>query len=97
MAWRKTGASAGFDAQVVHDFHKRRDGRIRMSDYVMWGVRTFLTWGVPRIRVEIDGRRLTFEVEARSGSDVLGRGRVTQSIVNHSRFNAIAAGKPASR
>jgi fluoroacetyl-CoA thioesterase len=47
--------------------------------------------------VEIDGRRLTFEVEARSGSDVLGRGRVTQSIVNHSRFNAIAAGKPASR
>ena len=47
--------------------------------------------------VEIDGRRLTFEVEARSGSEVLGRGRVTQSIVNHSRFNAIAAGKPASR
>ena len=47
--------------------------------------------------VEIDGRRLTFEVEARSGSDVLGRGRVIQSIVNHSRFNAIAAGKPASR
>jgi fluoroacetyl-CoA thioesterase len=46
--------------------------------------------------VEIDGRRLTFEVEARSGSDVLGRGRVIQSIVNHSRFNAIAAGKPAS-
>jgi predicted thioesterase len=47
--------------------------------------------------VEIDGRRLTFEVEARSGSDVLGRGRVFQTIVNHSRFNAIAAGKPASR
>jgi fluoroacetyl-CoA thioesterase len=47
--------------------------------------------------VAIDGRRLTFEVEARSGGDVLGRGRVTQSIVNHSRFDAIAAGKPASR
>jgi len=54
-------ASAGFDAQVVHDFHRRRDGRIRMSDYVMWGVRTFLGWTVPRIRVEIDGRRLAEE------------------------------------
>jgi len=51
-------ASAGFDAQVVHDFHKQRDGRIRMSDYVMWGVHTFLTWEVPRIRVEIDGHRV---------------------------------------
>jgi predicted thioesterase len=47
--------------------------------------------------VQIDWRRLTFEVEARSGNDVLGRGRVFQTIVNHSRFNAIAAGKPASR
>jgi len=47
--------------------------------------------------VGIDGRRLTFDVEARSGSDVIGRGRVTQTIVNHSRFNAIAAGKPAPR
>jgi fluoroacetyl-CoA thioesterase len=45
--------------------------------------------------VEINGRRLTFEVEARSGTDVIGRGRVFQSIVDHSRFNAIAAGKPA--
>jgi predicted thioesterase len=47
--------------------------------------------------VEINGRRLTFEVEARSGADVIGRGRVFQSIVDHSRFNAIAAGKPSSR
>jgi fluoroacetyl-CoA thioesterase len=47
--------------------------------------------------VEIDGRRLTFEVEARSGADVIGRGRVYQSIVDQARFNAIAAGKPASR
>ena len=46
--------------------------------------------------VEIDGRRLTFEVEARSGADVIGRGRVYQSIVDQARFNAIAAGKPAS-
>jgi fluoroacetyl-CoA thioesterase len=47
--------------------------------------------------VEIDGRRLTFEVEARSGADVIGRGRVFQTIVDHSRFNAIAAAKPTSR
>jgi len=47
--------SAGFDAQVVHDFHRRRDGRIRMSDYLIWGVRTYLGFRIPRIRVELDG------------------------------------------
>jgi predicted thioesterase len=47
--------------------------------------------------VEIDGRRLIFEVEARSGPDVIGRGRVFHTIVNHSRFLAIAAGKPKSK
>jgi predicted thioesterase len=46
--------------------------------------------------VEIDGRRLIFEVEARSGADVIGRGRIFHKIVEHSRFIAIAAGKPAS-
>ena len=47
--------------------------------------------------VEIDGRRLIFEVEARSGGDVIGRGRIFHTIVEHSRFVAIASGKPASR
>jgi len=47
--------------------------------------------------VEIDGRRLIFEVEARSGTDVIGRGRIFHKVVEHSRFIAIAAGKPASR
>jgi fluoroacetyl-CoA thioesterase len=47
--------------------------------------------------VEIDGRRLIFEVEARSGADVIGRGRIFHTIVDHSRFLAIATGKPASR
>jgi len=47
--------------------------------------------------VEIDGRRLIFEVEARSGADVIGRGRIFHTIVEHSRFVANAARKPASR
>lgn len=47
--------------------------------------------------VEIDGRRLIFEVEARSGADVIGRGRIFHAIVDHSRFVASAAGKPAAR
>jgi predicted thioesterase len=46
--------------------------------------------------VEIDGRRLIFEVEARSGAEVIGRGRVFHTLVKHSRFHAIAAGKPAT-
>ncbi len=46
--------------------------------------------------VEIEGRRLIFEVEARSGDLVIGRGRISHSIVDHARFLTIAAGKPAA-
>jgi fluoroacetyl-CoA thioesterase len=47
--------------------------------------------------VEINGRRLIFEVEARCGADVIGRGRVFHAIVEHYRFAANAAAKLASR
>jgi fluoroacetyl-CoA thioesterase len=44
--------------------------------------------------VEINGRRLIFEAEARSGSELIGRGRIFHTIVEHSRFAANAAAKP---
>jgi fluoroacetyl-CoA thioesterase len=47
--------------------------------------------------VEIDGRRLIFEAEARSGDTVIGRGRIFHTIVEHARFAANAAAKPAWR
>jgi fluoroacetyl-CoA thioesterase len=47
--------------------------------------------------VEIDGRRLIFEAEARSGADVIGRGRIFHAIVEHSRFAASARAKLAPR
>jgi predicted thioesterase len=46
---------------------------------------------------EIDGRRLIFEVEARSGEVVIGRGRVFHTIVEHTRFLEGAKKKHASR
>jgi fluoroacetyl-CoA thioesterase len=46
---------------------------------------------------EIDGRRLIFDAEARSGTEVIGRGRIFHTIVEHSRFHAIASAKPAAR
>jgi len=46
--------------------------------------------------VEVNRRRLIFEVEAKSGADVIGRGRIHRHVVERSRFHAIAAGKPAS-
>ena len=45
--------------------------------------------------VEVNGRRLIFEVEAKSGADVIGRGRIHRHIVERSHFHAIAARKPA--
>jgi fluoroacetyl-CoA thioesterase len=47
--------------------------------------------------LKIEGRRLIFEAEARSGADLIGRGRIFHAIVNHSRFVAKAEAKPASR
>jgi predicted thioesterase len=47
--------------------------------------------------VEIDGRRLIFEVEARSGAEVIGRGRIFHTIVEHARFAAKAALRLSSR
>lgn len=35
---------------------------------------------------EVNGRFLTFEVEARRGEDLIGRGRVFRAIVERSRF-----------
>jgi fluoroacetyl-CoA thioesterase len=47
--------------------------------------------------VEIDGRRLIFEVEARCGADLIGRGRIFHTLVEQTRFVANASGKLASR
>jgi fluoroacetyl-CoA thioesterase len=45
--------------------------------------------------VEVHGRRLIFEVEARSGNEVIGRGRVYHVVVDHARFIATAKGSTA--
>jgi predicted thioesterase len=47
--------------------------------------------------VKVDGRKLIFEVEVRSGTDIIGRGHVFHTIVRHSRLIGITAEKPASR
>jgi fluoroacetyl-CoA thioesterase len=44
---------------------------------------------------EVNGRRLIFDVEVVCGADVIGRGRVHRAIVDHARFQAIAAESPA--
>lgn len=46
--------------------------------------------------VEVNGRYLTFEVEAWSGTDLIGRGRVCHAVVSYARFLAKAAEKPAT-
>jgi fluoroacetyl-CoA thioesterase len=41
---------------------------------------------------EINGRFLTFEVEAHSNGVLIGRGRIFHAIVDHERFARIATG-----
>jgi fluoroacetyl-CoA thioesterase len=38
--------------------------------------------------VDVQGRRLTFEVEARDGANVVARGRVVRAVVDRARFSA---------
>lgn len=47
--------------------------------------------------VETNGRRLTFEAEARSGEELIGRGRIFHVIVEHARFIATANDKLTTR
>ncbi len=47
--------------------------------------------------VKVDGRKLVFEAEARRGAEVIGRGRIFHTIVEHARFAASASEQPASR
>jgi YegS/Rv2252/BmrU family lipid kinase len=57
-------ASAGYDAHVVHLFHRARRGPPRfaipslwnMGQYALWGARSLASFDPPRIRVELDGR-----------------------------------------
>lgn len=44
---------------------------------------------------EVHGRRLIFEVEARSGAEIIGRGRVFHVLVDHARFVATVEGNTA--
>ena len=43
-----------------------------------------------------DGRFLIFDVEARSGDHVIGRGRVFRAIVEHQKFHANATSRASS-
>ena len=47
--------------------------------------------------IEVNGRRLVFDSEARSGEELIGRGRIFHAIVEHARFIAKANGKLAPR
>ena len=44
--------------------------------------------------VEVNGRFLTFDVEAWVGADLIGRGRIFHAIVDYGRFQAKAGMKP---
>lgn len=51
-------ASAGYDAHVVHIFHAARTGPIAMWQYAWWGLKSILAYDVPKIAVELDGRKV---------------------------------------
>jgi fluoroacetyl-CoA thioesterase len=48
------------------------------------------------ILTEVNGRRLIFDVDAKSSDVVIGRGRIHRALIDLSRFMNVAAGKPSS-
>lgn len=47
--------------------------------------------------VEVDGRKLVFEVEAHDGVDAIGKGRHERYVIDRERFGQKAARKAAAR
>jgi diacylglycerol kinase (ATP) len=47
--------SAGFDADVIHRVHARRQGNIRKSNYIQPILETLRTYRYPELRVAVDG------------------------------------------
>jgi diacylglycerol kinase (ATP) len=59
-------ASAGYDAHVVHLFHAARRRPVRVWPYALYNMWLYIAWGfksivvytVPRIEVDLDGRKV---------------------------------------
>ncbi len=51
--------SAGYDAFVVNDFHAWRKGNIHQWQYFLWGLKSVVPFQVPKIGIEIDGKKIT--------------------------------------
>jgi predicted thioesterase len=47
--------------------------------------------------LSVEGRKLMFECEARSGEELIGRGKIFHIIVDHSRFIANASARLQAR
>lgn len=65
-------ASAGFDAEVIHDLAAHRRGRISHLSYVAPIARCLARWRPPRLSVTVDGTRL---VENGAGLVVVANSR----------------------
>jgi YegS/Rv2252/BmrU family lipid kinase len=52
------GTGAGLDAAIVEVVHRSRGARLSFLSYVWPAVKTILTYGYPRITVQVDGQKL---------------------------------------
>ena len=57
-------AGIGFDAQVVHELHRRRRGPITKGSYVLPAVDTFRAYAYPKVNVRVDGKLIFAEAPA---------------------------------
>lgn len=57
-------AGVGFDAQVVHELHRRRRGPITKGSYVLPTMDTFRAYQYPQLSVNVDGRPVFAESPA---------------------------------
>jgi len=57
-------AGVGFDAQVVHELHRRRRGPITKGSYLFPAVDTFRGYDYPEVSVKVDGKTVFAESPA---------------------------------
>lgn len=88
--------SAGFDADVVHRVHARRQGNIRKSNYIQPILETLRSYRYPEMRVAVDGEGLSAGTGVRRDESAASAGPLFGRLVVVANLPDYALGLPVA-
>jgi diacylglycerol kinase family enzyme len=88
--------SAGFDADVVHRVHVRRQGNIRKSNYIQPILETLRSYRYPEMRVAVDGEGPSAATGVRRDESAASAGPLFGRLVVVANLPEYALGLPVA-